>query len=103
MSDLLTKLNQWKVATPPPEPPHSGRLGGYERNDKWNDKIFNQLENLRWMIEDKHWQDTINIQRDFINIRRLRHIPESYIRSVIDALMSLGNPPRVTNYIIRGS
>ena len=97
---LLTKLSQWKVAPPPPT---EKDYGGFGRNDRWNDLIFNQLENLRWMIEDKHWQDTINIQRDFINIGRLSHIPESYIRSVIDALMSLDNPPQVTRYIISGS
>jgi hypothetical protein len=98
--NLLTKLNQWVVAPPPPT---EKTYGGFGRNDGWNDLIFNQLENLRWMIEDKHWQDTINIQRDFINIGRLRHIPESYTRAVIDALMNDDDPPRVTRYIIRGS
>lgn len=75
--------------------------GGRGRNDKWNDTIFNQLENLQWMIETKHWQDTINIEKHLVD--RLRNIPESYIRFVVDTLMNDDDPPRVTKYIIRGS
>ena len=96
---LLTKLNQWQVAPPPPT--QEDNNGGGRNNDKWNDAIFNQLENLQWMIEEKHWQDTIHIGKHLVG--RLRNIPETYIRSVVTVLMNDEDAPRVTKYIIRGS
>lgn len=97
MSDLLTQLNKWRVVPPPPADMDNG--DGWN-NGKWNDAIFNQLENLIWMIEEKHWQDHIYITRDLVD--RLRNIPETYIRSIMDALMADDDNGKYKKYI-RGS
>ena len=96
---LLTKLNQWKVAPPPPT--EYDNSGGGGNNKAWEDKIFNELESQLWMIETKHWKNTIHIGKDLVS--RYPRIPEGYIRSIVNALMADPDNYSFTKYIIKGS
>lgn len=108
MTDLLTQLG-WKLAptepqkctadAPPPPPKKSGNRGG-GNHDKWAAAVFNQLENLLWQIEEKHWKSSIHIQHDIVNV--LQHIPPSFIRSITDGITP-EDMPALSRYIIRGS
>ena len=103
MTDLLTQLG-WKLAPtepaqPPPPPPKPQRGGGDDHN-KWAAAVFNQLENLIWQIEEKHWKSSIHIQHDVVT--QLPSIPSSFIRSITDGITP-EDMPALSRYIIRGS
>ena len=99
MTDLLTKLN-WIVA--PPAPPQHIIDENYGGDDKWARDIFNHLESLIWQIEVKRWRTHIRIERDVVKAKRLDHIPESFIRSVM-ADIRAGDYPALNRLIVKGS
>jgi len=96
---VLDQLKKWKVA--PPEPPQYDNGGGGGNNKAWEDKIFNELRNQLWMIRTKHWKDNIHIGNDLV--KRYPRIPESYIRSITNALMADPDNYSFTQYFIKGS
>lgn len=98
MTDLLTQLN-WKVAEAPPSPPRK-KSGNGGKHDKWIDEIVNELNSQIWQIEEKHWKSNIHIGNDLV--KRLDHIPESFIRAVVSATLT-GRYSEYERYIVRDS
>lgn len=98
---LLQQLN-WIVTpdrtTDAPPPQLDEYDGG--RNDKWAREIYNELESLIWQIEVKHWKSYVHIGRDLV--KRLDHIPESFIRSIMAGITPT-DYPALSRHILRGS